>query len=69
MEPKKGFSKPRKVFPTAVSNLKKAGAKVVCFPGGVSIGGFKKLGSLIPSFDDLKDVEYFKCHKKGHYDN
>ena len=33
---------------------------------GASPGGFKKLGSPIPRVDDLKDVECFKCHKKGH---
>ena len=25
--------------------------------------------SLIPRVDDLKDVECFLCHKKGHYAN
>ena len=61
VEPNKEFSKPRKDFPTAVSNLKK-GAKVL-------FQRFKKLGSPIPRVDDLKDVECFKGHKKGQYAN
>jgi len=58
------FSKPRKDFPTAVSNFKRGKST---FPEGVSPGGFKKLGSLIPKeVDDLKDKECFKCHKVHH---
>jgi len=55
------FSEPRKDFPTAVSNFKKEGESTS--PVGDSPGGFKKLGSPTPRFDDLKDVECFKCTK------
>ena len=65
VEPKKEFSKPRKDFPTAVSNFKKGGENN--FLAGASPGIFKKSGSS--RVDDLKDVECFKCHKKVHYAN
>ena len=39
------------------------------FPARASPGDFKKSGSPSPRVDDLKDVECFKCHKKGHYAN
>jgi hypothetical protein len=67
VEPKKEFSKPRKDFPTAVSNFKKGDENN--FSVGASPGGFKKSGSASSRVDDLKDVECFKCHKKGHYAN
>ena len=66
VEPKKEFFKPRKDFPTAVSNFKR-GAKVL-FQRGVS-WRFQKSGSPSPRVDDLKDVECFKCHKMGQYAN
>jgi len=60
VEPKKEFFKPRKDFPTAVSNLKGGESN---FTAGASPGGFKKSGSSCPRVDDFKDVDCFKCHK------
>ena len=50
-----------------MSNFKKGDENT--FPAGASPRGFKKSGSPSPRVDDLKDVECFKCHKKGHYAN
>ena len=67
VEPKKEFFKPRKDFPAAVSNFKKGGENNSS--AGAPFSGFKKSGSASSRGDDLKDVECFKCHKKGHYAN
>ena len=52
VEPKKEFSKPRKYFPTAVSNFKKRGDNN--FSEGASPGGFKKSGSPSSRVEDVK---------------
>ena len=67
-ELKKEFSKPTKDFSTAISNFKKESKST--FPTRkASPGGFKKLGSLSPRVDYLKDIKCYKYHKKVHYAN
>ena len=39
------------------------------FSAGAIPGGFKISGSPTPRVEDLKEVEWFRCHKKRHYAN
>jgi len=63
---KRNFLNPEKIFRQRFQILK-GGENT--FSAGASPGSLKKSGSLSSRVDDLKDVEYFKCHKKGHYAN
>ena len=61
-EPKKEFTKEKKDYAQSVSSFKK---KVEAHSStGASFNGYKKPGSFSVE-KDMKDVECFKCHKKG----
>jgi hypothetical protein len=65
-EPKKDFGKDKREFSKSVATFsKKSEANTT---SGATFSPYKKSG---PSGvkDDLKDVECYKCHKKGHYAN
>ena len=63
---KKNFLNPGKMFRQRCRILKRDEST---FSSGASPGSFKILVSPSPRVDDLKDVECFKCHKKGNYAN
>ena len=65
-EPEKEFTKDKKDYSQSASSFKKKGEANSI--SGATFSPYKKSG---PSGvkDDLKDVECYKCHKKGHYAN
>ena len=65
-EPKEEFTKEKKDYSQSASSFKKKGE--ANSSTGASFSGFKKPASFSVE-KDMKDVECFKCHKKGHYAN
>ena len=65
-EPKKEFTKEKKDYSQSASSFKKKGE--ANSSTGASFSGYKKPASFSAE-KDMKDVECFKCHKKGHYAN
>ena len=65
-EPKKEFLKEKKDYDQSASSFKKMG-EANSSPGA-SFSGYKKPESFSVE-KDMKDVECFKCHKKGQYAN